>query len=199
MKPLGAWGLGALAIIDTSSIPVPIDALVIDYVAHDHEKFLIYCLMAAVGSAIGSMVPYYFGRAGGELFLLKRINRQRYEALRDKFERQEFLAIMIPAMMPPPMPVKVIEFAAGVFEMKPLWYFGAIFCGKFLRFGLEAVVTILYGPQIMGTISRALHEHLGYVLAIVGVLLGLLVFYVVRKLFGKKRETQFPIEDEPAK
>ena len=196
MKPLGAWGLAALAIVDTSSVPVPIDALVIDYVAHDHDKFLIYCLMAAAGSAIGSMVPYYFGRAGGELFLLKRINRQRYEALRDKFERQEFLAIMIPAMMPPPMPVKVIEFAAGVFEMKPLLYFGAVFAGKFLRFGLEGLITILYGPAILNTIGRALHEHLGYVLGGIGVLVGLLVFYIVRKLFAKRRGMRFPAEDE---
>ncbi|HUZ95186.1 MAG TPA: VTT domain-containing protein [Edaphobacter sp.] len=198
MKPLGAWGLGALAIVDTSSIPVPIDALVIDYVAHDHGKLLIYCLMAAGGSAIGSLLPYYFGRAGGELFLLKRINRQRYEALRDKFERQEFLAIMIPAMMPPPMPVKVIEFAAGVFEMKPLLYFGAVFAGKFVRFGLEGLITILYGPAILNTIGRAFHEHLEYVLGVVGVLVGLLVVYIVRKLFSKRRGTQFPAEDRPA-
>lgn len=198
MKPLGAWGLAALAIVDTSSLPVPIDALVIDYVAHDHDKLLIYCLMAAAGSAIGSMVPYYFGRAGGELFLLKRINRQRYEALRDKFERQEFLAIMIPAMMPPPMPVKVIEFAAGVFEMKPLLYFGAVFGGKFLRFGLEGLITILYGPAILNTIGRALHEHLGYVLGGIGVLVGLLVFYIVRKLFAKRRGMRFPAEDDGA-
>lgn len=198
MKPLGAWGLGALAIVDTSSIPVPIDALVIDYVAHDHDKLLIYCVMAAVGSAIGSMVPYYFGRAGGELFLLKRINRQRYETLRDKFERQEFLAIMIPAMMPPPMPVKVIEFAAGVFEMKPLLYFGAVFAGKFMRFGLEGLITILYGPAILNTIGNAVHEHLGYVLGVVGILVGLLVFYIIRKLFAKRRGMQFPAEDRPA-
>ncbi|MDW5267624.1 MULTISPECIES: YqaA family protein [Acidobacteriaceae] len=195
MKPLGAWGLGALAIVDTSSIPMPIDALMIDYVAHDHDKFLVYCLMAAVGSAIGSLVPYYFGRAGGELFLLKRINRHRYEALRDKFERQEFLAIMIPAMMPPPMPVKVIEFAAGVFEMKPLLYFGAIFAGKFVRFGLEGLITILYGPAILNTIGKAFHEHLGHVLGVIGVLVGLLVFYIVRKLFSKRRGTQLPAED----
>jgi membrane protein YqaA with SNARE-associated domain len=198
MKPLGAWGLGALAIVDTSSIPVPIDALVIDYVAHDHGKILIYCLMAAAGSAIGSLVPYYFGRAGGELFLLKRINRHRYEALRDKFERQEFLAIMVPAMMPPPMPVKVIEFAAGVFEMKPLLYFGAVFAAKFLRFGLEGLITILYGPAILDTIGKTFHEHLGYVIGVVGALVGLLVFYIVRKLFGKRRATQFPAEDEPS-
>ncbi len=138
------------------------------------------------------------GRAGGELFLLKRINRQRYEKLRDRFERQEFLAIMIPAMMPPPMPVKVIEFAAGVFEMKPLWFFSAIFVGKFVRFLLWAVITILYGPQIMHTVSQTLHEHLGYVLGGVGVLAGALIFFIVRKLFGKRRGARFPIEDEPA-
>jgi len=198
MKPFGAWGLGALAIIDTSSIPVPIDALVIDYVAHDHDKLLLYCAMAAAGSAIGSLVPYFFGRAGGELFLLKRINRQRYEALRDKFERQEFLAIMIPAMMPPPMPVKVIEFAAGVFEMKPLLYFGAVFAGKFLRFGLEGLITILYGPAILNTIGKAFHEHLGYVLGVIGFLAGLLVVYIVRKLFAKRRGIQLPAEDQSA-
>lgn len=197
LSPLGAWGLGALAIIDTSSVPVPIDALLIDYVAHDHEKFLLYCLMASVGSAIGSLVPYYFGRAGGELFLLKRINRQRYEKLRDRFERQEFLAIMVPAMMPPPTPVKLIEFAAGVFEMKPVWFFSAVCLGKFLRFLLEAVVTIVYGPAILHTVGQVMQQHLGYVLGAFAILAGLLVFYIVRKLFGRRRGTRFPVEDGP--
>src|ERR1700756_963526 len=142
LKPLGVWGIGGLAVIDSAAIPVPIDALLIDYVANDHRRFLLYCFMAALGSAIGSLLPYYLGRAGGELFLLKRINRQRYEKLRDRFERQEFLAIMIPAMMPPPMPVKLFELAAGVFEMKPLWFFSAIFVGKFLRFILWALITV---------------------------------------------------------
>ena len=111
---------------------------------HDHARFLLYCFMAALGSAVGSLLPFYIGRAGGELFLMKRINRKRYEQLRDRFERQEFLAIMIPAMMPPPMPVKVFEFAAGVFEMKTLWFFMAILVGKFLRFLTWALITIFF-------------------------------------------------------
>lgn len=196
LKPLGVWGIGGLAIIDSSSIPMPIDALLIDYVVHDHRRFLVYCFMAAMGSAIGSLVPYYLGRAGGELFLLKRINRKRYEQLRDRFEKQEFMAILVPAMMPPPMPVKLFELAAGVFEMKPLWFFSAIFVGKFVRFLIWAAITILYGPRILHTITRALHEHLGYVLGGAGVLVGLVVVYVVRKLFDKRRGTRFPAEDE---
>lgn len=196
LKPLGVWGIGGLAIIDSSTIPMPIDALLIDYVAHDHGRFLLYCFMAAMGSAIGSLLPYYLGRAGGELFLLKRINRQRYEQLRDRFEKQEFLAIMVPAMMPPPMPVKLFEFAAGVFEMKPLWFFSAIMVGKFLRFLVWAIITILYGPKILHSITRTLHEHLGYVLGAGGIIVVLVGVYVVRKLFDRRAGTRFPAEEE---
>jgi membrane protein YqaA with SNARE-associated domain len=196
LKPLGVWGIGALAVIDSSTIPVPIDALLIDYVANDHKRFLLYCFMAAFGSAVGSMLPYYLGRAGGELFLLKRINRQRYEQMRDRFEKQEFLAIMVPAMMPPPMPVKLFEFAAGVFEMKPLWFFSAILVGKFLRFLVWAVITITYGPAILGTIMGAIHAHRHYVLWVSGVVMVLLLVYVVRKVFDRRRGTSLPMEED---
>ena len=198
LKPLGVWGIGALAVIDSSSIPMPIDPLVIGYVANDHPRFLIYCFMAAAGSAIGSLVPYYVGRAGGELFLLKRINRQRYEKLRDRFEKQEFLAIAIPAMMPPPMPVKLFEFAAGVFEMKPLVFLLAIFAGKFVRFLIWSVITILYGPAILHSVTRTLHQHLALVLGCAGVVVVALVVYVVRKLFDRRRGVPFPVEEDEA-
>ena len=196
LKPLGVWGIGALAVIDSAAIPVPIDALLIDYVAHDHARFLLYCFMGALGSAIGSLLPYYLGRAGGELFLLKRINRQRYEQMRDRFEKQEFLAIMVPAMMPPPMPVKLFEFAAGVFEMKPLWFFSAILVGKFVRFLIWAIITITYGPAILGTIGRTIHSHLHWVLGLSGIVLILLLVYVVRKVFDRRRGTRLPLEED---
>ena len=195
MKPFGAWGIGALAVVDSAAIPLPIDAALIYYVVHDHAKFVLYCFMAAAGSAIGSLLPFYIGRAGGELFLLKRINRKRYEQLRDRFERQEFLALMIPAMMPPPMPVKLFEFAAGVFEMRTVSYFCAILLGKFIRFMAWAIVTILYGPAIVHTIAEALREHMRYVLGFAGALIVLLAIWVVRKLFDRKRAPRFPVEE----
>ena len=199
LKPFGVWGIGALAVIDSAAIPVPIDALVIDYVVHDHARFILICFMAALGSAIGALLPYYLGRAGGELFLLKRINRKRYEQLRDRFEKQEFLAIMIPAMMPPPMPVKLFEFAAGVFEMRVVWFFSAILVGKFLRFMVWAIITILYGPTILHSITHEIHLHLQFVLGVGGIFFGLVAFWVIRKLFDRRRGTRFPIEeDEPS-
>lgn len=196
LKPFGAWGILGLSTIDSAAIPLPfLDPLVVSYGVTNHGKFLLYCFMAALGSAIGSMLPYYLGRAGGELFLLKRINRERYEQLRDRFERQEFLAIMLPAMMPPPMPVKLFELAAGVFEMRPLSYFLAICGGKFLRFTVESIITIVYGPTIFHTGMQAVHEHSTAFVALLGIVLILLGVWVARKIFDRKKGIPLPSEE----
>jgi len=200
LKPLGIWGLGGLALIDSGLFPLPttMDGVVIGYVAVDHRKFLLYCLMAAGASAFGSLVPYYVGRAGGELFLLKRINRARYEQLRDRFERQDFMAIMIPAMMPPPMPIKLFEFGAGVFEMKPLPFLLAIFTGKFIQFLACALITVFYGPEIAHAARRAFHEHFGVAVAVLAAVGLAVAIYVLLKLFDKRPDAGFPIEQPAA-
>jgi membrane protein YqaA with SNARE-associated domain len=196
LKPFGVFGIFGLAIIDSSSMPLPfLDPLVVSYGAADHKKALLYCMMAALGSAIGSMVPYYLGRAGGELFLLKRINRERYERLRDRFEKQEFLAIMLPAMCPPPMPVKLFELAAGVFEMRPVSYFLAIATGKFVRFLVESILVIVYGPAILETALRMVHRHLGSVLGALGIVVVGILIYVLRRVFDGRKGIVLPVED----
>ena len=197
LKPFGIWGLGALALIDASLIPIPVsmDGVLIGYVATNHSKAFLYVLMASFASAVGSLVPYYIGRAGGEIFLLKRINRERYERMRDRFEKQEFLAIMIPAMMPPPMPIKLFEFAAGVFEMKPLPFATAIFVGKFIQFMVCAIITVVYGPAIVHNARHMIHDHSG---AAIGLVLAAVVFiavWVTRKIFDRRRGVRFPVEE----
>jgi membrane protein YqaA with SNARE-associated domain len=199
LKPLGIWGLGGLSIIDSALVPLPMsmDGVVIGYVASDHRKFLLYCLMASAASAIGSLVPYYVGRAGGELFLLKRINRDRYEKMRDRFESQEFLAIMIPAMMPPPMPIKLFEFGAGVFEMKPLLFAIAIFCGKLVQFVVCALITIFYGPAIAQTARMVLRQHREMMLGVGAAIAMVFTIYVLRKLFDRRRGVELPLDGSP--
>ncbi len=197
LKPFGLWGLLGLSLVDSAAIPLPfLDPLVVSYGVANHAMCIFYCLAGALGSAIGSLLPYYLGRAGGELFLLKRINRERYESLRDRFEKQEFLAIMLPAMCPPPMPVKLFELAAGVFEMRVLSYFLAITAGKFFRFLIESILVIVYGPAILSSVLRVFHRHANVSLTVVGVLVGLLVLYVVRKVFDRRRGVRLPVEDE---
>ena len=200
MKPLGLWGVGGLALVDSALIPIPVsmDGVVIGYVANNHQRFIVYCLVAAAASALGSMVPFFVGRAGGELFLLKRINRDRYERIRDRFERQEFFAILVPAMLPPPTPLKLFEFAAGVFEMKALPFGVAIFCGKLIQFVVCSLLTIWFGPTLVHTVRQGLHEHLGFVIGTALFAIFVLVAYVIRRVFDRRRGVPLPLEEGPA-
>jgi membrane protein YqaA with SNARE-associated domain len=150
----GIWGIGAIAVLDSSSIPVPMDAILAVYVWNDKPHFWVYCLMAAAGSALGGLLPYGLGRAGGELFLLKRINRAKFEKIRDRFQRQEFLAVMIPSMMPPPAPWKMFIFASGVFEMRIPVFLLAVFVGRMLRWLALSLLVLKLGPGAVDLVAR---------------------------------------------
>jgi membrane protein YqaA with SNARE-associated domain len=186
LKPLGFWGVGAVAVLDSSSIPVPMDLIVAGYAWSDAHRFYLYVLMASIGSAIGGLVPYWIGRAGGEIFLMKRIDRDRYEKMRDRFEKQEFLALMIPSMMPPPTPWKMFVFAAGVFEMRTLSFMVAVFAGRVVRFTVVSLLTIKYGPQIVHDVTEVMHQHMLAVLVCLGIVLVVLAVVALRKGMGKR-------------
>ncbi|HSY01254.1 MAG TPA: VTT domain-containing protein [Acidobacteriaceae bacterium] len=186
LKPLGFWGVGAVAVLDSSSIPVPMDLIVAGYAWSDPHRFYLYVLMAAIGSAIGGLVPYWLGRAGGEIFLMKRIDRTRYEKMRDRFERQEFLALMIPSMMPPPTPWKVFVFAAGVFEMKVASFMLAVLAGRIVRFTVVSLLTIRYGPQIVHDLTILMQQHMLAMLVALGVVLIVLAVLALRKGMSKR-------------
>ncbi len=146
LAKLGFWGIGAIALLDSSTIPVPMDAILAVYVWNNKSHFWLYCLLAAIGSAIGGLLPYGLGRAGGELFLLKRVDRARFERMRARFERQEFLAVMIPSMLPPPAPWKMFIFASGVFEMRVPLFLLAVFSGRMVRWLTLSMLVLKLGP-----------------------------------------------------
>ena len=186
LAKLGFWGVGAVALLDSSSIPVPMDAILALYVWNDKGHFWLYCLLGAVGSAIGGLVPYGLGRAGGELFLLKRVNRERFERMRTRFENQEFLAMMIPSMLPPPTPWKAFVFAAGVFEMRVGSFMLAVFCGRMVRWMLLSLLVLKLGPDAVGVVEH----HALTMLAVVGGLavIGFSWWWIRKRRSGKLLE-----------
>jgi membrane protein YqaA with SNARE-associated domain len=182
----GIWGVGAVAVLDSSSIPVPMDAILALYVWNDKSHFWLYCLLAAAGSAIGGLLPYGLGRAGGELFLLKRVNRAKFERLRNRFERQEFLAVMIPSMMPPPTPWKVFIFASGVFEMRVPNFLLAVFLGRMVRWLALSLLVLKLGPGAVDLVA----QHALIVVSVVSALaaLGFAWWWIRKRRKGRLLE-----------
>src|SRR4029077_3350895 len=183
LKTLGAWGVFIISILDAAAFGVPMPPLGAGYVYSNPHKAWLYCLAGALGSALGSIVPFALGRAGGELFLLKRIDEARLKRIRDRFEKQEVLALMVPAMLPPPTPFKLLVFSAGVVEMNFPAFLLAIISGRLVRFGVLSALTIIFGPQIVAETRTLIKTH-PWVLAL--IILGLvLVAYLVYRLLRR--------------
>lgn len=189
LKPLGMWGIGVLAAMDAAAIAIPMDLIVAGYVWSDRGHFWAYALLAALGSSIGALVPFYIGRAGGEWVLLNRVERSKYEKLQARFERHHWFAVMVPAAMPPPFPFKLFAFGAGVFEMRVLPYMGAVFIGRALHYLLLAVLVVRFGPQIVNLAVEEFHRHAwGILFASVVVLVAFLAY-----IFHRRRRSKIAV------
>jgi membrane protein YqaA with SNARE-associated domain len=146
----------------------------------DRSHFLLYVLMAATGSALGSIVIYGIGYAGGEELLRKRISPERFDKFHQAFEKHPFWSLMFPAMLPPPTPFKLFALAAAVSEMQFGHFLLAIFAGRFIRFLILATLTLKFGPQFVQIFGNLFREHWLPVLAAVGV--GLATWLVVWRM-----------------
>jgi membrane protein YqaA with SNARE-associated domain len=184
LAPLGVWGVFAIAAVDAAFMGLPMDPIVAGYIYQDPHRFLLYVLLAASGSAVGSIVLYVIGYTGGEVLLRKRLSPERFQKIHASFERHEFLALMLPAMLPPPTPFKAVVLAAAAFEMSFGRFLLAIFAGRFFRFLILGFLTLRFGPQVVELGGRIIaHDFKWVLLALAG---GVLVWLVWRRQRGKK-------------
>jgi len=155
------------AAVDAAMFGMPLDAIIGGYVWADPHRLLLYSFMAAAGSALGSIVVYVIGYKTGEVLLAKRIGEARFQKIRATFDRHDFVALMLPSMLPPPTPFKLFVLSAGVAEMSFPRFLFAIFVGRFVRFTIESILIVRYGREVGAFVGSALHNHLRLVIAIV--------------------------------
>ena len=78
---IGGPGLFIVAFLDSSflSLPEINDLLVVMLVVQHKERMLYYAMMAPLGSVVGCVVLYWFGRRGGEVLVRKRFGGEAIE------------------------------------------------------------------------------------------------------------------------
>lgn len=158
---------------------MPVDAVIAGYVYHDHAHLMFYITMASAGSAIGSSVLYLIGFVGGEALLRKRMSPAHYQKIHASFEKHEFWALMLPAMLPPPTPFKLFVLAAAVAEMRFVSFLAAIFAGRFIRFAILGFLTIRFGPQVVRFVADVFRRHWLWVL--IAIVAGVVVWIILLK------------------
>jgi membrane protein YqaA with SNARE-associated domain len=176
LQPLGVWGVFAVAALDGAAFGLPMDVVVGGYVAQNHDRLLLYVLMAAAGSALGSLVVYGIGYAGGEELLRKHVSTARFEKMHSAFDKHPFWSLMFPAMLPPPTPFKIFALAAAVAEMSIGHFLLAIFLGRTVRFLVLGILVLKFGPGVVHTLRIFFTQHFYWVLIVAVVALLLWLF-----------------------
>jgi membrane protein YqaA with SNARE-associated domain len=180
LKVLGMWGPFAIAFADSALLGMPVDAVVATYIYNDRRRFLLYVVLASLGSALGSIPLYIAGYLGGEAVLRKRISERRFLQIHRSFEKHEFWALMFPGMLPPPMPFKVFVLGAAVFEMRFRNFFAAVVAGRFVRFFVLGILTLWFGQEILQWIGAVFKQHFYLTLAVVAVV-AVLIWMLLRR------------------
>src|SRR3569832_754183 len=179
--PLGPWGVFTIAFVDAAAFGIPMDPVIATFVYGDPRRTLLYALMGAFGSALGSTVPYVIGYKGGEAFLVKKIGQKRFDRIHGNTEKYGELGLMVACIMPPGFPFKLFVFSAGVAEMTYIRFLISIFAGRLVRFLILAALTIRFGPQIVSLMGVLVREHL------VATLLGVAALELIIVLITKRR------------
>lgn len=182
---LGGIGLFVIALLDSSflSFPQVNDLLIIVLSTKYPERMPYYAGMTTIGSLIGCFLLYGVARRGGEVFLRKRLKGRYVDRAIELYQRHGLLAVVVPALLPPPVPFKVFVLLAGAAAVSPIRFAIAVGIGRGIRYFGQGYLAVLYGEQA----AEFMREHgteLGIGLAVTALAIGAAVFFLRRRRHG---------------
>ena len=185
---MGAPGLFVVAFLDSSFVSLPQinDILVVLMVTQHKEWLPLYVLMATGGSVAGCYVIYYLAERGGEAFMRKRLKPGHVGRALGLYRRHGLLALMIPALLPPPAPFKLFVLAAGVAGVRPLQFIAAIAVARGARYLALGILAVYFGDAAL----ELMRTHGTVVaLAVVGLMAaGVLAWWLVRRRYARQEQ-----------
>jgi membrane protein YqaA with SNARE-associated domain len=148
---LGAPGLFLVAALDSSflSLPQINDLLLVVSVTRQPELMPLYAAMSTLGSLAGCFIMYGIGRKGGDALLKRRFSGPRTARALALFNRYGMLAVLVPAILPPPAPFKIFVILAGAARMSPWTFALAIILGRGFRYVGEGLLAVWYGERAL--------------------------------------------------
>ncbi len=173
----GAFGLFAIALIDSALVPLPggADAVMILLSTANPRRMPFYAIAATLGSTIGCVVLYYISQKAGSR-ALNRFSPERQERVKSLIERYDVLAVLVASVLPPPFPFKLFVVSAGVFRFNIARFAVAVAVGRFFRFIVEGVFAVRFGAQAGAVLARY-YPYIG-----LGVAAILVIFFATKNL-----------------
>lgn len=168
---MGSGGLFLVTFFDSSVLSFPFipDALVISFSAQNPARMPFYAAVAALGSLAGCIWLYWLAKKGGEAYFHRHGGKAALKA-KQWVDRNAFLSVFIPGILPPPFPFKVFVLAAGVFQVPLRDFVLALLLARGLHYTVEGILAVRYGNLVLLFLIAHRVAFIVSVLAILAVL-----------------------------
>ena len=191
---IAAPAMVLIGALDSSllSLPEINDYLVVGRCIKYPTAVFYFPLFAAAGSVLGCWLLYTIMRRGGQAVLRKRFKRESIERVERAYARFGFLAIAVPAILPPPLPFKIFVATAGTLEY-PRWKFLlTVMLARSFRYYVEGILAVFYGRRVL----TFMKDNGLVVLSIVAgvILIALVVYTFVNRRKSKPKPSATPHE-----
>jgi membrane protein YqaA with SNARE-associated domain len=157
LSSLGLVGVFLISIVDSSFVPLPVpgvtDILVILFAAR-HVNVFALVAVATCGSALGGLFSHMVGQAGGMAFLEQRVPARILQPVTRWMNEHALLAISVPAILPPPMPLSPFVLAAGALHMSRRRFVTAFTLSRLARHSIAAWLGLRYGRNVLHLWAR---------------------------------------------
>ena len=182
----GLAGLFLISIVDSSFVRLPIpgmtDIMLVLYAAQHTNPWLLTAI-ATIGSALGGFFSYQIGQSGGMAFIEKRTPPRVFKRVTRWMESHAILAVAVPAILPPPMPLSPFVLAAGALKMSRRKFMVAFTASRLLRHAVAVWLGVEDGRPVLVLWNRFLEKWGTPVLIFVWTAIALSLAYAFWQLW----------------
>jgi len=175
---MGLLGLFLMSALDSSFLVLPFgnDLLLVALVSSSREslRWIAYVIVSAIGSVVGVFFIDLIMRKTGEKGLERFVNQKRIEKLKAKLENKAGVTVFVATLIPPPFPFTPAVMTASALQSPRGHLLIAVFLGRLLRFGIEAVLALYFGRQVLAFMNSDAVTYVVYGLIGIAVILSTL-------------------------
>ena len=191
---LGGVGLFALAVVDSSVVPIPLpgsaDLILLLLTAFRSSSIsspIEFALCAFTGSIIGGYMAWAAGKKGGEA-ALERLGKGRFvRRVQGWVKRNGMMSVFLAAVHPPPIPLLPFTIAAGALGLSRPRFLISYSVGRALRYATIAWLGYHYGRQFVTWWQKDLK---GWTIPILSAYLGLIVLGAAYAFWKYRKESR---------
>jgi membrane protein YqaA with SNARE-associated domain len=192
-RHLGALGLFLFGAIDSSFLfflPFGNDFLLIALTSANRQSliWISYVLMSALGSLVGVLFTDLVARKLGEKGLEKFVKPKKIARLKSRLEKNTGWTILTASLLPPPFPFTAVAMTASALQCARRKMLIAVFCGRLIRFTIEALLALRFGNQVIAFMNSRAVEYVIYFLIFISIAGS--VFSIYKWLSGRKESSQ---------